>query len=256
MDPEEGELAEYSKEFTAPPKKTGKMMTVSTEDSAGNSAEFQALKQSDKQNLTDRRLREMRLGAHRQIADGYARTLGSARPAFQMQLSQNPSLPKKQRERYAAVGVHRYSGKVALYVSDSADFAVNAQTPEPKEAYMTPAGVASSNGKRDKRVQLKLFPGSQITIPLSTAAGKVTLQMVRPYFTRDYQKGGSYDCGRFAESVGTTFSSERQDSEHLELAVRRLDVWQMMKKAGIIGWPSWLIGQPGPMKKLKTMQGF
>lgn len=30
----------------------------------------------------------------------------------------------------------------------------------------------------------------------------------------------------------------------------------MMKKAGIIGWPSWLIGQPGPMKKLKTMQGF
>lgn len=61
--------------------------------------------------------------------------------------------------------VYTDSGKVALYVSDSADFAVNAQTPEPKEAYMTPAGVASSNGKRDKRVQLKLFPGSQLPFP-------------------------------------------------------------------------------------------
>lgn len=162
------EKTAFTQEFSAPPAAL-EVVRQAVEAVDGDAARWTALAA----NLAPDAL----LAQHRKIVEATAAEHGSDNPAFRQTLDYDEAT---NQETFAAMGIHRYTGKVVLHVSDDHSLAINAQTSEPKEYYSTPAQLAQSNARLTAlggKVRLTSFPGNQVTI-----AGHAPLSMVRPAF--------------------------------------------------------------------------
>lgn len=259
-DPDDLTLEDYTDEFSAP-RAEGARAPVPDADPGSGDAAIQALHQMERSvpPVNPRRQFRTRLEAHRRLADGFDRTLGSGNPAFREKISSDETRPVGRRFRYAAIGVHKYEGKTALYVADDGSFAVNAQTTEPKEAYMGPDAIARAAG-RGGNVALVPFPGNRIDIPPPEGEEEaLQLQMVRPSFDGDYAKGSTYDCGDFAGAVCPSVWTGGQDPTPARVTIARSNPKAAMIRAGMMSsitgmMRSMLLIAPQSVKTLAALE--